>query len=189
MYGDFARVYDSLMADVEYDAWAEFYHGLLSASGVPEMGTVLEAACGTGSMTVRLARRYRVLPGDLSGEMLTLAAEKARGQGLDLNFLCQEHEMPSGAPPGGCRHQRLRRGELPPGEKDLLRFLRTANDVLETRRRDRLADISSAHKLMKVLGDRPRIHREQDSLLLLGEQMERAQPRLLMRLSIFHKAK
>ncbi len=184
MYGDFSRVYDRLMADVDYDAWAEFYHGLLSASGIPENGSVLEAGCGTGSMTVRLARHYRVLPGDLSGEMLTRAAEKARGQGFDLSFLCQDMRCLQAHRPVDAVISACDGVNYLLGEKDLLRFLRTANDVL--RPGGAIAfDISSAHKLMKVLGDRPRIHREQDLCYFWENRWNGRSRRLLMRLSIF----
>ncbi len=184
MYGDFARVYDRLMADVDYDAWAEFYHGLLSASGVPEMGTVLEAACGTGSMTVRLARRYRVLPGDLSGEMLTLAADKARGQGLDLNFLCQDMRCLQAHRPVDAVISACDGVNYLLGEGDLRRFLRTANSVLKPGGAIAF-DISSAQKLTKVLGDRPRIQKEKDICYFWENRWNGRSRRLLMQLSIF----
>ena len=48
MYTAFASVYDRLMADVDYLAWARFYHELMERYGVPR-GKVCECACGTGS--------------------------------------------------------------------------------------------------------------------------------------------
>ena len=35
MYTAFASVYDRLMADVDYLAWARFYHELMDRYGVP----------------------------------------------------------------------------------------------------------------------------------------------------------
>lgn len=35
MYTAFASVYDRLMADVDYLAWARFYHELMERYGVP----------------------------------------------------------------------------------------------------------------------------------------------------------
>ncbi len=184
MYGAFARVYDRLMADVDYDSWADFYHGILSASGVPERGSVLEAACGTGSMTVRLARHYRVLPGDLSGEMLTRAAEKARGQGLDLDFLCQDMRCFKAHRPVDAVLSACDGVNYLLGERDLGRFLRSAYSILKPGGTIAF-DISSAHKLMKVLGDRPRIHKEQDICYFWDNRWNGRSRRLLMQLSIF----
>ena len=62
MYTDFASVYDRLMADVPYREWADYYAGLLKAGGVLN-GPIVECACGTGSLTVELARRYPRITG------------------------------------------------------------------------------------------------------------------------------
>lgn len=55
MYTAFASVYDRLMADVDYLAWARFYHELMERYGVPR-GKVCECACGTGSITIALSK-------------------------------------------------------------------------------------------------------------------------------------
>ena len=47
MYADFA-VYDRLMQDVDYAAWAAFYMALLDSLGVSPGAAVAECACGTG---------------------------------------------------------------------------------------------------------------------------------------------
>ena len=54
--------------------------------------TVLECACGTGSLTVRLARLgYAITGSDLSGDMLMIARQKALDAGLrQLPFVCQD---------------------------------------------------------------------------------------------------
>ena len=54
MYTAFASVYDRLMADVDYLAWARFYHELMERYGVPR-GKVCECACGTGSITIQVS--------------------------------------------------------------------------------------------------------------------------------------
>lgn len=58
---------------------------------VPSPRAVLDVACGTGGLTLALARLgYRVTGLDLSPEMLALAREKAAAQGLDIPFVCQD---------------------------------------------------------------------------------------------------
>lgn len=49
---------------------------------------ILEVGCGTGNISLALARRGAQVVGlDLSGPMLALAASKARREGLDLSFI------------------------------------------------------------------------------------------------------
>lgn len=90
MYTAFAMVYDRLMCDVDYDAWAAYYAQLLKRAGVSG-GGVCECACGTGELTVRLQRLgYRMTGVDLSSDMLSLAVQKARRLGLDIPFAQQD---------------------------------------------------------------------------------------------------
>ena len=90
MYTAFAAVYDRLMRDVDYDGWAQYYAALLRKCGVAG-GSVCECACGTGSLTVRLQRLgYGMTGVDLSAEMLSVAARKARDCGLTIPFVKQD---------------------------------------------------------------------------------------------------
>lgn len=71
-YQGFARIYDSLMDDFDYPLWAEYYDKLL-----PARGEILEAAAGTGNLTIPLIRRgHKLIATDLSGEMLEQLQEK-----------------------------------------------------------------------------------------------------------------
>lgn len=76
-YGPLAASYDSLTRDIDYAAICDFIETVLHKAGAhPE--TVLDLACGTGTMSVLLAKRgYQVLGADISEEMLTVAAQKA----------------------------------------------------------------------------------------------------------------
>ena len=90
MYTAFASVYDRLMRDVDYDAWARYYAALLQKCGV-RGGAVCECACGTGSLTAPLQRLgYRMTGVDLSQEMLSAAVQKARDEGLNIPFVKQD---------------------------------------------------------------------------------------------------
>ncbi|MBR6767123.1 MAG: class I SAM-dependent methyltransferase [Clostridia bacterium] len=89
-YEAFASVYDALMDDFDYPAWAEYYLELLARSGkVPKK--MCECACGTGSLTVEFAAQgIRVTGVDLSEKMLELAQKKARLNGVQAMFVCQD---------------------------------------------------------------------------------------------------
>ena len=92
-YEALADSYDSLTLDIPYEQMLAYMETLLQRHGVqPE--TVLDLACGTGSMSVLLAKRgYRVIAADLSEDMLAVASEKASE--LEENFpmfICQRME-------------------------------------------------------------------------------------------------
>ena len=91
MYTSFAEVYDQLMDNVNYEDWADFYAALLQSGGVGPGSKVCECACGTGGLTLPLLRRgYQMTGVDLSQEMLWIAAQKARKQGIGLPFIQQD---------------------------------------------------------------------------------------------------
>lgn len=77
-YESLAASYDRLTNDVDYDAMCDFYESVAAREGVTAHD-VLDLACGTGSLSVRLARRgYRVLGADASEDMLSRAYDKAQ---------------------------------------------------------------------------------------------------------------
>ena len=91
MYTAFAEIYDELMADVDYAAWAGFYAELLRMYGVAPGGKICECACGTGSLTLPLRQLGYVMTGvDLSQDMLWIASQKARKAGAAIPFICQD---------------------------------------------------------------------------------------------------
>ena len=89
-YDAIARFYDQFTQDVDYDSRAQYISELLKGSEIG-CATVLDLACGTGSLTVRLAQLgYDMIGVDNSEDMLSLARMKE--QGGDILWLCQEGE-------------------------------------------------------------------------------------------------
>ena len=75
-YEFLAGCYDELTTDVGYRSWAGYLEKHLARAGIP-VRTVLDLACGTGSLTWELARRgYEMIGVDRSEEMLAQANEK-----------------------------------------------------------------------------------------------------------------
>ena len=89
-YDFLAGCYDRLTYDVDYGAWADYIEKHFKKRGLPG-NTVLDLACGTGSLTFELAQRgYEMIGVDLSPDMLAQAAEKNREvDGIAPIFLCQ----------------------------------------------------------------------------------------------------
>ena len=89
-YERLAPLYDELMRDAEYTRRADFVERLMRRAK-REVHTVLDLACGTGTMTCLLARRgYEMISVDASEDMLLEACEKAREiDGIPPLFLHQ----------------------------------------------------------------------------------------------------
>ena len=91
-YSALAAHDDALTDDVQYDAWADYAEHIFARLGVsPKL--VLDLACGTGSLSLRMAQRgYEMIGVDLSPDMLAAAAEKAYAFEPERRpiFLCQD---------------------------------------------------------------------------------------------------
>lgn len=80
-YKEFSQIYDILMDDIDYEKWTSFI-----INKVGNSKKLLEAACGTGSVTSLLAvKNYKITAFDLSQDMLMRAYEKlGRSPGVKL---------------------------------------------------------------------------------------------------------
>ena len=89
-YGIFAEFYDELTQNVDYSRRAAYLAVLLAKFG-HNAGLTLDLACGTGSLTIELAKLGVDVYGiDGSEEMLAAAQEKAFEQNIDTMFLRQK---------------------------------------------------------------------------------------------------
>ena len=76
-YESLARFYDALTTDVGYERRADYLEKLFKESRIP-VRTVLDLACGTGTLTCLLARRgYEMIGVDGSEDMLAQAQQKS----------------------------------------------------------------------------------------------------------------
>ena len=151
-YEALAFSYDGLTQDIAYEETLNFVESVLQRLGKTPK-TVLDLACGTGSLSVMLARKgYAVLGVDLSEDMLTVAYDKALElEGERPLFICQpmqELELPQPVELAVCC-------------LDSLNYVTDPADVRETFRRVYghltpggvfLFDINSAHKLRGLDG-------------------------------------
>lgn len=151
-YGELAAVYDQLMDDFDYPAWAAYYLSLLRRVGVvPD--TLCDCACGTGSLSLEFAAAGIQVTGvDIAPDMLTVAGAKARSRGLELRLVCQDMSelrlpRPVDAIICGCDGVNYLTGD-----RKLMSFFNAARGAI--RPGGALAfDISSAHKLKAVIGN------------------------------------
>lgn len=91
IYDLLAPFYDSINADINYGKWADFIEEILKRECKTRPELVLDLGCGTGKMTIELARRGYDMTGiDYSPEMLDIARSEAENEGHDVLWLCQD---------------------------------------------------------------------------------------------------
>lgn len=104
-YTGLAGCYDGFTGDVDYDRWLRWYLRWFRQERTP-VETVLDLACGTGTLTCLLAREgYDVIGADGSPEMLAQAMDKALSLEEERRplLLCQEmEELELAAPVDAC---------------------------------------------------------------------------------------
>lgn len=89
-YSEFANYYDRLMhKDVDYNRIADFIENIFTYFDVyPEL--VCDLACGTGNVTLPMAKRgYEMIGVDNSVSMLNIARKKAADENQNILFLNQ----------------------------------------------------------------------------------------------------
>ncbi|MBR3848514.1 MAG: class I SAM-dependent methyltransferase [Oscillospiraceae bacterium] len=92
-YEGLANCYDEFTEDVSYPRWADYFEKLFKSHNT-EVSSILDLACGTGTLSFILAERgYEVIGVDASSDMLSQAAAKPCPEGaIPPLFLCQEME-------------------------------------------------------------------------------------------------
>jgi 2-polyprenyl-3-methyl-5-hydroxy-6-metoxy-1,4-benzoquinol methylase len=96
-YDILAPIYDSFQSELNNSLQAERIHELVCKFG-PDKGDgeegkllVCDLGCGSGSITLELARKgYDMIGVDQSSEMLLIAQDKFRENNIDGLFLCQD---------------------------------------------------------------------------------------------------
>lgn len=93
-YSSLASVYDKLNEGVDYSGWADFIESRLEKYFGRRPESILDLACGTGAMTVELARRgYDMTGVDISDEMLSVAREKCDSERFAHKVLLVRQNM------------------------------------------------------------------------------------------------
>lgn len=152
-YIGLANIYD-MMIDMDYDKWIAFLEEYFQKKGTSlSSKRVLELGCGTGNMTLRLReKRMDVTALDISGEMLSVADEKAQEKRYKIRFLNQD-----------MRRVKIGKSfDMVCSFCDGFNYLIEDKDVLEGFKRayEHLSegghfffDISTQHKLMNIIGN------------------------------------
>ncbi len=93
-YSSLAPVYDRLNSEVDYEGWADHIERQFAAYAKKKPVSVLDLACGTGSVTAILARRGYDMTGiDLSEDMLAVARAKCDSGHFPHSVLLIKQDM------------------------------------------------------------------------------------------------
>ena len=94
-YNFFAKVYDDLTDNVNYKVRSDYISDFFNKYNVHSGDTILDLACGTGSISAELINLgYKVIGMDLSSEMLSIAASKLNGSAVLLNGNMKNFKLP-----------------------------------------------------------------------------------------------
>lgn len=90
-YSAFARYYDELTANIDYNKRGNYFHEIIKKFKTTKENILLDLACGTGSISeVMAGLGYDVIGVDNSDEMLGIAIEKKFDSGKNIQYLCQD---------------------------------------------------------------------------------------------------
>ena len=182
------------MNEVDYVAWAQYVSRLFRrALNMPENAAfqrpprLLECGCGTGNITVPLAKLgFDITASDISDEMLAVASEKARSAGLKLPFVRMDMtELTFHRPLDGiiaccdCVNYLT-------GEGDAESFFRSAYSLLKTGGA-LIFDISSKYKLENVLGNNAFTDSREDAAYFWQNNYDEESGLIEMKLEFFTK--
>ena len=179
MYSNFARVYDSLMESVDRKAWLEY---IISLFGDAKIERVADCACGTGALSIPLAKRgYKVTGLDASEEMLRIAAGNARAERVNVPFVCQDMRRLALHRPAdavlGVNYLTLKGAES---------FFANAYAALREGGM-LLFDISSRYKLSTILGNNTFAEDESAAAYIWKNAYDEQTKQIQMELTLFEK--
>lgn len=90
VYQYMASVYDDFMKHAPYDQWVQFTTDVFKKHG-KHIDRIIDLGCGTGEITLRLAKQgYQMAGIDYSLEMLAFAEQKAFESGLAVEWFQQD---------------------------------------------------------------------------------------------------
>ena len=85
IYDLLAPYYDAINSDIDYTKWADFIEKILNKECKSRPDLILDLGCGTGKMTLELAKRGYDMTGiDYSPEMLDIARSEAEEKGATV---------------------------------------------------------------------------------------------------------
>lgn len=161
-YGEFAKIYDDLInEDINYDNMVSRIIEICNEHNI-ECKDYLDVACGTGNVTVRLAKHFKdIYAVDLSEDMLIEAFNKLKENRIKGKIICQDM----------AEMQLNRKFDLITSVLDSTNYITDEDDlekyfssVKEHLKDDGIFifDVNSYYKLSEILGNNIYTYSEED---------------------------
>ncbi|MBR5428683.1 MAG: class I SAM-dependent methyltransferase [Clostridia bacterium] len=183
-YGDFACYYDALTRNADYEKRAALIASLLKKYG-RERGILLDAACGTGTMSELFAAMgYEVIGVDASAEMLSEAMNKRFSSGSGILYLNQDLRALDLYGTIQCAVCCLDSLNHMPDEKGLREAIRSVGFFME---KDGVFvfDVNTEYKHERVLGDNAFVYETDEVLCVWRNAWDPAEKRTDIHLDFF----
>ncbi|WP_047986347.1 class I SAM-dependent DNA methyltransferase [Ornithinibacillus californiensis] len=84
-----AGLYDQFMGDAPYDQWVKLTERIIKQYDL-KTPRIIDLGCGTGEITIKLAKNYSITGIDYSSDMLTIAEQKASVKNLKIDWVHQD---------------------------------------------------------------------------------------------------
>lgn len=131
LYSKLADIYDAVMEDVNYELWADFIDALILEHH-PDPETILELACGTGSISLYLDELecYDITGTDKSPQMIEKARKKNQSMRCNVDFQVMDFldiQMEQTFDVAFCVFDSINYLHSP---KDILQFLKETQKIL-----------------------------------------------------------
>lgn len=182
-YSSLAMVYDRLM-EVDYSERADYLLSLFSLYG-GKYGTLLDLACGSGSLTLELAKRgCDMVAVDGSEDMLAAAMEKGANADIEALWLCQdmtELDLYGTVEGAVCTLDSLNHLPSPRAVEEVLRRL----SLFVEPKGLLIFDVNTPYKHREVLGDSAFVFEEEDFLCAWRNRYTARDHKVTMFLDIF----
>jgi len=161
-YGDFAEIYDELIyEDINYDSMCSRVIEICNKENIC-FNNYLDLACGTGNVTLRLAKNFKEsFAVDLSEDMLREAFEKLKKEKVRCKIICQDMSELSLNRKFDLITSVLDSSNYIIEEEKFVNYLKSVKDHLND---DGLFifDINSYYKLSNILGNNIYTYSEED---------------------------
>lgn len=161
-YGDFAEIYDKLIyEDIDYQSMCSRIVDICKQENI-NFDNYLDIACGTGNVTLILAKRFKEsFAVDLSEDMLRKAFEKLKKEKVKCKIVCQDMSELSLNRKFNLITSVLDSTNYITDEGDLLNYFKGVNDHLDENGVF-IFDINSYYKLSNILGNNIYTYNEEE---------------------------
>lgn len=161
-YGEFAKIYDELInEDINYDNMINRILKVCNDNNI-EFNNYLDIACGTGNVTIRLAKSFKeIYAVDLSEDMLREAYEKFKREKIKGRIICQNMAELSLNKKFDLITSVLDSTNYITEEEDLISYLEGVKEHLNDNGIF-IFDINSYYKLSEILGNNIYTYNEED---------------------------